>query len=67
MAKKKSLYQRWGKRFFDLVVSVPALIVLSPLMAVIAVFVRIGLGSPVIFRQKRPGLNEKPLLLFTIN
>lgn len=55
MAKKKSLYQRWGKRLFDLVVSVPALIMLAPLMAVIAVLVWINLGSPVIYQQKRPG------------
>ena len=56
MAKKKSLYQRGGKRFFDLVVTVPALIVLSPLMAVIAILVRLNLGIPVIYKQKRPGL-----------
>jgi len=57
MAKKKSLYQRWGKRAFDLIVTVPAIIVLSPLMAVIAVLVMIGLGNPVIYQQKRPGRN----------
>jgi len=64
MAKKKSLYQRWGKRAFDLIVTVPAIIVMSPLMAVISVLVMINLGSPVIFRQKRPGLNGKPFTIY---
>jgi len=64
MAKKKSLYQRWGKRFFDLVLAVPALIILAPLMAVIAILMRLNLGSPVIFRQKRPGLKEKPFTIY---
>jgi len=57
-------YRRWGKRFFDLILTVPAFIVLSPLMAVIAVLVMIGLGKPVIFRQKRPGLKEKPFTIY---
>ncbi len=64
MAKKKCFYKHGGKRFFDLVLTVPALIVLSPLMAVIAILVRLNLGSPVIFRQKRPGLNEKPFTIY---
>ncbi|MHA1749059.1 MAG: sugar transferase [Promethearchaeota archaeon] len=51
------LYRRYGKRFFDLFLTVPALIIFAPLMAVIAILVRIDLGRPVIFRQKRPGLH----------
>jgi lipopolysaccharide/colanic/teichoic acid biosynthesis glycosyltransferase len=47
------------KRFFDLIVSLLALIVLSPLVALTALFVRIGLGSPIIFAQVRPGYRSK--------
>jgi len=43
--------------------SLCTIVLLSPLMLVIALLVRIKLGSPVIFRQERPGLNEK---MFTI-
>jgi len=57
MGKKSRLYRRLGKRAFDLMLGIPAVIVLSPLMAVIAILVRLDLGRPVIFRQKRPGLH----------
>jgi lipopolysaccharide/colanic/teichoic acid biosynthesis glycosyltransferase len=48
------------KRLFDLIVSVVALILLSPILATIAVLVRVKLGTPVLFRQIRPGLHGKP-------
>lgn len=57
MEKKKRLYRHWGKRFLDFVLTVPALIMLAPVIAVIALLVRLNLGSPVIYRQKRPGLH----------
>ena len=57
------LYPRFGKRLIDLTLAIPALIVGSPVIAIVAVLVRIKLGSPVIFRQRRPGWHEKP---FTI-
>jgi undecaprenyl phosphate N,N'-diacetylbacillosamine 1-phosphate transferase len=44
--------------------SLCAIIVLSPVMLIIALLVRIKLGSPVIFKQKRPGLNEKIFTLY---
>lgn len=47
----------------DTVLSLCAIVLLSPLVLVIALLVRIKLGSPVIFKQERPGLNEK---LFTL-
>lgn len=53
------MYERFLKRALDFVLSLVALVVLSPLMAVVAVFVRVKLGSPVIFCQERPGRNEK--------
>ena len=58
-----SLYRRHGKRIFDLAVTVPALTVLAPLMGVIAMLVRWKLGSPVLFRQVRPGLHAQPFAL----
>ncbi len=58
------LYRRLGKRFFDLALTIPALIVLAPVMAVIAILVRLNLDSPIIFRQKRPGLNGKPFTIY---
>ncbi|MDI9369679.1 MAG: sugar transferase [Synergistota bacterium] len=44
------------KRAFDLVASLALLVLLSPLMLVVALMVRVKLGSPVLFRQERPGL-----------
>lgn len=54
---------QFGKRLFDLTVAVPAIILLSPLIALTAILVRISLGSPVLFRQTRPGLLGKPFIL----
>src|SRR5690554_5313873 len=47
------------KRIFDIIVSVVALILLLPVFLVVMILVRIKLGSPIFFRQVRPGLNEK--------
>jgi len=58
------LYRNFFKRFFDIIFSFLALIVLSPLLFIIALLVRIKLGSPVIFKQERPGLNEKIFTLY---
>ncbi|MBZ5749703.1 sugar transferase [Metabacillus rhizolycopersici] len=52
------------KRFFDLVVSVIILILLSPIMLSIAILVRIKLGSPIFFKQQRPGLHSKPFYFY---
>jgi sugar transferase EpsL len=52
-----------GKRFFDLALTLPALVLLSPLIAVAAVLTAIGLGWPILFRQQRPGLLGKPIVL----
>lgn len=56
-------YRRFLKRPMDFVLSLTAIIVLSPVLLIVALLVRLKLGSPVIFKQKRPGLNEK---IFTI-
>ena len=51
------------KRLIDLLVSAAALVLLSPLILLIAMSVRLKLGSPVFFRQTRPGQNGKPFEL----
>ena len=48
------------KRFIDIVISAIALVLLSPLFLIIAYKVKKNLGSPVLFRQVRPGLHGKP-------
>ena len=58
------MYRRYIKRILDFVLSLLAIIVLSPILLIVALLVRIKLGSPVIFKQKRPGLNEK---IFTLS
>ena len=53
------MYIKFFKRLFDIVLSACALTVRSPVMLVVAVLVRMKLGSPVIFCQERPGKDEK--------
>jgi sugar transferase EpsL len=57
------MYPRFGKRCLDLAFAVPALILLSPLLAGLAVIVRLRVGAPVLFRQRRPGLGGRPFTL----
>lgn len=52
-------YEAYVKRPLDFCLSLGALIILSPLMGITAILVKIKLGSPIIFKQPRPGKNEK--------
>lgn len=61
---KKGLYEKFIKRPQDFVCALAAIIVLSPVMLVTAILVRTKLGSPVIFKQERPGLNGKIFTLY---
>lgn len=61
---KSGLYNRFFKRCIDICCSLAALIVLSPVLLITAILVRVKLGSPVIFKQKRPGLNEKLFMMY---
>lgn len=61
---KDGIYYKYFKRPLDLFCSSLALIVLSPLLLFIAVLIRINLGSPIFFKQPRPGLNEKVFTLY---
>ncbi len=58
------MYRRWIKRTFDIALSGIALLVLSPVFLIVAVLVRMKLGSPVIFHQERPGNGEKIFTLY---
>lgn len=53
------MYRNFVKRLLDFILSLIASIILSPVMLVVAVLVRIKLGSPVLFQQQRPGKDEK--------
>ena len=57
------MYKHFFKRLLDILISGIGLICLSPVLIVLAVLVKVKLGSPIIFKQERPGLNEK---IFTL-
>lgn len=56
-------YKKFGKRLLDFLLSSVAIVAASPVLLVVAVLVRVKLGSPVLFHQERPGRNEK---IFTL-
>ena len=58
------MYRLFFKRFLDFILSLLAIIVLSPVYLIVAILVRLKLGSPVIFTQERPGKNEKIFKLY---
>ena len=53
------MYEKYFKRFFDIVLSLGGLVVLSPVYLLLCILVRVKLGSPVLFCQNRPGKDEK--------
>lgn len=61
--QSKGIYACFFKRMLDIIISLSGIIILSPLLIVVAILVRIKLGSPVLFKQPRPGRNEK---IFTV-
>lgn len=61
---RQGIYEKYVKRPQDLCCALAAIIVLSPVMAVTALLVRIKLGTPVLFKQERPGLNGKIFTLY---
>ena len=58
MKRKKRFYEKFIKRPLDLILSLIAIIILSPILIIVSILVRIKLGSPILFTQDRPGLNE---------
>jgi len=57
------MYCKFGKRLFDLALTILALILLSPLLALLALLVHFKLGPPILFRHRRPGLHGRPFTL----
>ena len=62
--KIKGPYEAYFKRFLDFILALLALIVLFPVLLITAFLVRIKLGSPIIFKQERPGKDEKTFMLY---
>jgi undecaprenyl phosphate N,N'-diacetylbacillosamine 1-phosphate transferase len=60
------IYRRFIKRTMDFILSLIAIIVLSiiPVFPIVAILVKVKLGSPVLFKQKRPGLNEEIFMMY---
>ena len=58
------MYNKYFKRAFDVLVSAAALLILSPIYALIAILIRVKLGSPIIFVQQRPGKDGKVFRLY---
>src|SRR5690554_3176825 len=61
---RDGLYNKYFKRLLDIILSLVVIIVLSPVFLIVALLVKVNLGSPVIFKQKRPGLNEKIFIMY---
>lgn len=57
------IYGKYVKRFLDIILSLAGIIVLSPVFLLLALLIRMKLGSPILFRQERPGKGEK---IFTL-
>lgn len=64
MEHKKGIYEKYIKRILDFTLSLIALICLSPILLIVAILVRLKLGSPIIFKQQRPGKDEKIFTLY---
>lgn len=62
--RKPGFYEKYMKRLLDIVCALAALIVFSWLYIIVVVLIRVKLGSPVIFKQPRPGKNEKIFNLY---
>lgn len=58
------MYAKYVKRILDFILSLLALIILMPLMFILWILIRIKLGKPTIFKQQRPGKNEKIFTLY---
>lgn len=61
---KVGIYQRYIKRPFDFIISLLAIIILSPIFVIVSILIKLKLGDPVLFKQKRPGLNEEIFTLY---
>lgn len=58
------MYRHGLKRVIDFFLSLSALIILSPLLLTLAILVYFKFGGPILFKQRRPGLNGKPFFIY---
>lgn len=58
------MYDKYVKRLIDIILSLLAIVALSPVLLIVALLVRIKLGSPILFKQARPGKNGKIFYLY---
>lgn len=58
------MYQKYIKRFLDILISLCLIILLSPIYIILYFLVKAKLGTPVIFKQKRPGKDNKIFTLY---
>ncbi|GIN69625.1 UDP-galactose phosphate transferase [Bacillus sp. J14TS2] len=61
---REGVYRRFVKRPMDFILSLVAIIILSPILLVVAVLVKLKLGGPIFFKQERPGLNEQIFMMY---
>ncbi|KNH20165.1 sugar transferase [Priestia megaterium] len=64
VSNNSGIYRNYIKRLLDIILSLIAIIGLGFLFLIVAFLVRVKLGSPVLFKQKRPGMNEKVFLMY---
>lgn len=64
MEYKRTFYDKYIKRLIDFILSLFALLVLSPVLVITAILVKVKLGNPIIFKQERPGLNERIFTMY---
>ena len=62
--RRYSRYREASKRLLDLALSIPILVLLSPVLGLVAALARLSFGSPVLFLQERPGLHGQPFALY---
>lgn len=58
------MYKKYIKRSLDFILSLTAIVILSPILLIVAIMVRCKLGSPIIFKQQRPGLQERIFCMY---
>lgn len=58
------IYEKLVKRIIDIIFAFSALVILCPVLIITALLVRFRIGSPILFKQKRPGLHEKVFTLY---
>lgn len=61
---RKNIYKIFIKRLMDIILSIFALLILSPLMIFLAFIIRLKLGSPILFKQRRPGKDGKIFVMY---